>query len=95
MPDMINLADYLKGDTPFSIIALAVLYNLLRRAIELYHERKRDKQTAEEERVRAREEAEETRLRIDLASKLASALKEVEYLRAERDGRNAERERGA
>lgn len=95
MPDMINLADYLKGDTPFSIIALAVLYNLLRRAIELYHERKRDRQNAEEERIRAREEAEDTRVRIELASKLASALKEVEFLRAEREERIAEKDKGA
>ena len=92
---MINLADYLKGDTPFSIIALAVLYNLLRMAIERYHERKRDRQKAEEERLRAREEAEDTRVRIDLASKLASALKEVEYLRAEREEKHASREKGA
>ncbi len=95
MPDMINLADYLKGDTPFSIIALAVLYNLLRRAIELYHERKRDRQNAEEERIRAREEAEDTWGRIELGSELASALKEVGFRRAEREQRIAEKDKGA
>lgn len=82
---MLDLAEYLKGDTPFSIIALAVLYNLLRRAIELYHERKRDRQAAEDERTRAREEAEDNKAKIEMASKLAAALKEIEYLRAERD----------
>ncbi len=82
---MLDLAEYLKGDTPFSIIALAVLYNLLRRAIELYHERKRDRQSAEDERVRVREEAEDNKAKIAMAAQLASALKEIEYLRAERD----------
>ena len=91
---MLDLAEYLKGDTPFSIIALAVLYNLLRRAIELYHERKRERQTAEAERLRAREEAEDERERLEMVRQLAAAVTEVTYLKTELERIRLEKEKG-
>lgn len=75
---MLDLADYLTESTPLPLIAAVVIYNLVLKAINLHHERSK-----------AREEAEQNERILKLASELASALKEIEYLkedlRQERD----------
>jgi len=70
---MLEISELFKGGNPsITLLALACLYNLVRHALNQYHERKKEKD----------ERLDNERL-IQLASDLAAALKEIQYLKLE------------
>lgn len=72
---MLDIMELLKaGDTPVVLIALAVVYNLIRHGLNRYFDLKRERE----------ERADNERL-IELASKLSAALIEIQYLKLEID----------